>query len=129
MTNRPTDRQIARMVEARLLEIGLSQTDLAELLDAAFQSNDAGASAAIDVARLTRVAKALDIPANFLRGRDGAATAAQAARPDPTSPSPLLQLRLFRAFCGLSDHRAQKMLVYLAEQLVKRQPARPGDGG
>jgi transcriptional regulator with XRE-family HTH domain len=129
MTDQPTDRQIARMVEARLLEIGLSQTDLAELLDAAFQSNDAGASAAIDVARLTRVAKALDISANFLRGRDGAAIAAQAARPDPTSQAALLQLRLFRAFCGLSDHRAQKTLVYLAEQLVKRQPARPGDGG
>jgi hypothetical protein len=113
MTDKPTDGSIDRLVAARLLAIGLSPTDLAELLDAAFQPNECLSSPVVDVGRLARVAKALDVPA---------------AQRNPTSQQSLLQLRLLRAFCGLSDQRAQRMLVYLAEQLAKCQ-VRPKDAG
>jgi hypothetical protein len=113
MTNKPTDGPIDRRVAARLLAIGLSPTDLAELLDAAFAPHESNPSTTIDVGRLAQVAKALDMPA---------------AQRNPASQQSLLQLRLLRAFCGLSDHRAQRTLVYLAEQLAKCQ-VRPKDAG
>ena len=106
MTRQPTEQPIDQLVAARLRDIGLSPTDLAELLDAAFAPIARHPSAAVDAGRLAQVAKALDMPA---------------VQRDPASQQSLLQLRLLRAFCGMSDQRAQRMLVYLAEQLAKCQ--------
>jgi len=39
----------------------------------------------------------------------------------------LLELRLLRAFCQLRDHRTKRLLIHLAEQIVKRQT--DGHGG
>jgi hypothetical protein len=39
----------------------------------------------------------------------------------------LLELRLLRAFCQLQDPRTRRLLIHLAEQLVKRQTDRGGD--
>jgi len=134
MTDKPTDRQIDWQVKARWLEIRLAQADLAELLNAAFQlkSNDGKQPAIVDARRLTRVAQALDVAADVPRGHDEATVpdkAGRIPRRNPQSQASLQQLRLIRAFCALSDHRAQRMLVYLAEQLVKRQATRRGDAG
>jgi hypothetical protein len=130
MTDKPTDRQIDHLVKARLLEIGLSPTDLAELLAAALapRRKSGNETAVIGIGRLTRLAKALDVPADFLR-RDPQLTpdtSGPAAGRTPQSQASLMQLRLLRAYSALSDHRAQRMLVYLAEQLVKHQAARSG---
>src|SRR5947208_10947529 len=60
----PTDRPIDQLVKARWLAIGLSQTDLAEVLGAAFpqtQKDDSGPDGA-DARRLMQVAEELDIP-------------------------------------------------------------------
>jgi len=38
----------------------------------------------------------------------------------------LLELRLLRAFCQLQDPRTRRLLIHLAEQLVKRQTDRGG---
>ena len=128
MTDPTTDRQIDQLVKTRLLEIGLSQTDLAESLNAALAPTpkDGKPPAIIDLDRLNRVAKALAVPAGFLRNQDAtlADQAGQAAAGNPESQASLLQLRLLRAFCKLNDQRAQRTLVYLAERLVKRQAAR-----
>jgi transcriptional regulator with XRE-family HTH domain len=126
-----TDGLIDQLVKARWLAIGLSQADLVEVLDVAFRqaqkdgngSNDAGA------ARLMQVAEALDIPLDFFHGH--------AVRTRPEAPelssdetfSSLLELRLLRAFHELGDHRTRRMLVHLAEQIVKRQANRHGDAG
>ena len=107
MTSQPTNGPIDQVVAARLRAIGLSPTDLAELLDAAFAP--VACHPSVSAGRLAQVAKALDMPA---------------ARGDPASQQSLLQLRLLRAFCGVSDQRAQRMLVYLAEQLAKCQASR-----
>ena len=110
MTDQPTDGPIDQLAAARLRDIGLSPTDLAELIDAAFAPIECHPSAAVDAGRLAQVAKALDMPA---------------VQRDPVSQQSLLQLRLLRAFCGVSDQRAQRMLVYLAEQLAKCRTSQP----
>ena len=125
-----TDGHIDRLVKARWLAIGVSQSDLAEVLDAAFQQgqNDGNGSNGTDANRLLQVAEALD----FLHGH---AVSVEQREPDgllaqnASSLQSLLELRLLRAFNELSDNRTKRMLVHLAEQIVKRQANRRGDAG
>jgi hypothetical protein len=119
------------LVKARWLAIGLSPADLVEVLEAAFGqtqtdgqgSNDAGA------ARLMQVAEALDISVDLFRSD---AVKTRPEQPDLSADetfNSLLELRLLRAFRELHDHRTRRMLVDLAEQIVKRQAHGRGDGG
>jgi hypothetical protein len=121
-----TDGPIERLVKARWLAIGLSPTDLAEVLDAAFKQTpkDGNGPNGIDAGRLNHVAEALDIPLEIFRN--------EAARTRPEqddlesaeklcSLQSLIELRLLRAFHELSDQRSKRLLVHLAEQIVKRQ--------
>ena len=129
MTNGPTDGRIDQLVKARWLAIGLSQTDLAEVLDATFQQTaDGNGSNCVDTDRLMQVAEALEIPADFFFGRtirtEQEASSAQCA----SSLQSVLALRLMRAFQDLTDLRTKEVLVQLAEQIVKRQMHRRGDG-
>ena len=129
MTNGPTDGPIDQLVKARWLAIGLSQTDLAEVLDATFQQTaDGNGSNCVDTDRLMQVAEALEIPADFFFGRtirtEQEASSAQCA----SSLQSVLALRLMRAFQDLTDLRTKEVLVQLAEQIVKRQMHRRGDG-
>ena len=129
MTNGPTDGHIDQLVKARWLAIGLSQTDLAEVLDATFQQTaDGNGSNCVDTDRLMQVAEALEIPADFFFGRtirtEQEASSAQCA----SSLQSVLALRLMRAFQDLTDLRTKEVLVQLAEQIVKRQMHRRGDG-
>lgn len=125
-----TDGHIDRLVKARWLAIGVSQSDLAEVLDVAFQQgqNDGNGSNGTDANRLLQVAEALD----FLHGH---AVSVEQREPDGLlaqnagSLQSLLELRLLRAFNELSDNRTKRMLVHLAEQIVKRQANRRGDAG
>ena len=127
MTGSTTDSKIDQIVKARWLAIGLSQSDLAEVLDAALkQRQDAGGGAdTIDAARLTEIADALELELD---------------RPCSERPNGLptrhfgslqlmLDLRLLRAFRELEDHGTKRLLISLAEQIVKRQANRSSDGG
>jgi transcriptional regulator with XRE-family HTH domain len=129
-----TDGQIDQLVKAGWLAIGLSQTDLAEVLDAAFQQppEHGNGSNGVDRARLMQIAEALDIPFDFRQRQP--ATPEQPDRdlapaPGLDSLQSFLGLRLLQAFCELRDHRTKRMLVHLAEQIVKRQNSRDGDAG
>ena len=129
MTNGPTDGHIDQLVKARWLAIGLSQTDLAEVLDATFQQTaDGNGSNCVDTDRLMQIAEALEIPADFFCGKtirtEQEASSAQCA----SSLQSVLALRLMRAFQDLTDLRTREVLVQLAEQIVKRQIPRRGDG-
>jgi hypothetical protein len=130
MTGKPTDGPSDQLIQARWREIGLSQSDLAELLDAACLPPNGDGSAGPDAGRLAQVAAALGIPSPFVRDTIAAGRrekAAPSAAAGPGSQRSLLELRLLRAFCELRDPRAQRMLVYLAEQLAKCTGARPED--
>jgi hypothetical protein len=126
-----SDAQIDRLVKAGWLAIGLSQRDLASVLDAALSPPasadelDLGGSE-----RLIEVAQALDIAIDLHRaGVSGKGPTDAGAAPAQPSRSllSLLDLRLLRAFCQLEDRRTKLMLVHLAEQIVKRRTNHRGD--
>ena len=130
----PSDGQIDQLVKARWREIGLSQTDLAEVLGALPDSSPKRTSdtSNCDSRRLMQLAKALGISTDFL-GREPDADEPRGARPLALSAlnseplHSLLELRLLRVFRGLQDHHTKRMLIDLIEQIVKRQATRPVD--
>jgi transcriptional regulator with XRE-family HTH domain len=134
MTN-ATDQHIDRLLKARWLAIGLSQSDLAEVLDAAFKQTqkDANGSNGADTSRLMQIAEALDIPVDFFCGQVAVRTSQEEQNPSSAetfgSLHSLLELRLLRAFHELSEQRTKRLLVHLAEQIVKRQANRRGHAG
>ena len=118
---------IDQIVKARWLAMGLSQTDLAEVLGlscAELQKEDNGTDGA---AHRLQLADLLNVPVDFFRRPAGET---RQEDPDLVSIEPfgslqtLLALRLLRAFHKLSDQGAREMLVQLAEQIVKRQADR-----
>jgi len=121
MTDHVSDGPIDRLVKAKWLAIGLSQSDLAEVLSAALKPRfeESERSERGDPARLRQIADALELPADLLRGAGERARLAAAPEHDPLQS--LLDLRLLRAFRELQDHRTKQTLIHLAEQMVKRQ--------
>jgi hypothetical protein len=133
MTGGGIDGPLDQLVKARWLAIGLSQTDLAEVLGAASpqtQKDDSGADGA-DTRRLMQVAEELDISMDFFHSPAlGAGPNGSDHSVDPRgSLQSLLELRLLRAFHELKDHRTKRMLIRLAEQIVRRQADPCGDAG
>jgi transcriptional regulator with XRE-family HTH domain len=129
--SKSTDGQIDELVKAKWLEIGLSQTDLAEVLGAAPAPRRANGSDEVEIARLMRLAEALGISAELFNGH---ANGARRAKPKPSarrdeSLQSLLELRLLRVFRELQDHDTKRMLIQLTEQIVRRQAPRHGDAG
>jgi transcriptional regulator with XRE-family HTH domain len=128
-----TDGPIDQLVKARWQAMGLSQTDLAEVLDAAFAPIplDDNAPNAVAADRLVRVAEALQFSVGFLFPHRSGET--KRVQPDPASAETphslqsLLALRLMRAFHDLTDQRTKEVLVHLAEQIVRRQADGHGD--
>jgi transcriptional regulator with XRE-family HTH domain len=121
MTDHVSDGPIDRLVKARWLAIGLSQSDLAEALSAALKPRfeERERPERSDPTRLRHIADALELPADLLRG--GTERTRLAAVPEQDPLQSLLDLRLLRAFRELQDHRTKQTLIHLAEQMVKRQ--------
>jgi transcriptional regulator with XRE-family HTH domain len=132
MTGGATDAHLDQFVKARWLAIGLSQADLAEVLGGALQLTTEDGSPYIDADRLMQVADALQIPIDFFYGQTigterEAADLSSAQRIN--SLQSVLALRLLRAFQDMTDLRTKEVLILLAEQIVKCQASRRGDGG
>jgi hypothetical protein len=127
MTESASDGHIDKLVKARWLSIGLSQRDLAEILDAAFEG-PAAAKRAPDCAELDRLmdlAGALNISADRLGDRTISRPEAETISAEcASSINSVLDLRFLRAFFLLRDNRTKLMFVHLAEQIVKRQANR-----
>ena len=119
-----SDAQIDSLVKAGWLAMGLSQRDLADVLDAAL-SPSPGSDERDRSGRMIEVAEALDIALDL--HRTGATDTGAASPPLSRSLLSLLDLRLLRAFCRLEDRRAKLMLVHLAEQIVKRRTSQQDD--
>jgi hypothetical protein len=129
MTDHASDGQIDRLVKARWLAVGLSQSDLAEVLGAAIRpvSEDGGRSHGLDSTRMAEIVAALELPIDLLE-HDSAESRRLPGQPfEPLQA--LLDLRLLRAFRNLKDLRTKRLLVQLAEQLVKRQLHRGNSSG
>ena len=129
MTSKASDGHIDQLVKARWLAIGLSQSDLAEVLGAAIKQASAdGDSARAATGRLMQIADALGFPPNFVRS-SADTMQDHSGEQGSASLQSLLDLRLLRAFRELQDHRGKRMLVHLAEQMVRRQANRHGGAG
>ena len=129
MSGKTTDGHIDQLVKARWLAIGLSQDDLVEVLGAAGQRARTGnGSGRPDVGRLMQVADALGVSHDLFHGLAPAARQAESRDADSATVQTLLELRLLRVFRELQDHSAKRMLIQLAEQIVKRQAAPPEAG-
>jgi transcriptional regulator with XRE-family HTH domain len=130
--SKSTDGQIDQLVKAKWLALGLSQSDLAEVLGAPVQqvSKGANGSIRIDTGRLMQVADALGVSPDLFPGHASAARPqrAESFAADPATMQALLELRLLRIFREVQDHNTKRVLIHLAEQIVKRQ-ARPDDAG
>jgi transcriptional regulator with XRE-family HTH domain len=130
--SKSTDGQIDQLVKAKWLALGLSQSDLAEVLGASVQqvSKGANGSIRIDAGRLMQVADALGVSPDLFPGHASAARPqrAESFAANPATMQALLELRLLRVFREVQDHHTKRVLIHLAEQIVKRQ-ARPDDAG
>src|SRR6266550_1792299 len=93
----PTDGQIDQLVKAGWLAIGLSQTDLAEVLDASFQQGKENGDGSnwVDADRLMQIAEALDIPLEFFQNQPARAE----QREGELAPAP--GLGSLQSFLGL----------------------------
>jgi transcriptional regulator with XRE-family HTH domain len=130
MTGGATDSRVDQFVKARWLAIGLSQTDLAEVLGGTFQQTpeDGNGSNGIDADRLMQVAEALQVPVDLLYSQAiGTERDAQdLSSAQRNSLQSVLALRLLRAFRDMTDLRTKEVLILLAEQIVKCQANRRG---
>ena len=134
MTGGATDGHVDQVVKARWHAIGLSQADLAEVLGGTLQltTEDGNGSNYVDGDRLMQVADALQIPIDFFYGQT---IGTEREAPDLSSAQRInslqsvLALRLLRAFQDMTDLRTKEVLILLAEQIVKCQASRGGDGG
>ncbi len=120
-----SDGQIDRFVKARWRAIGLSQSELAEVLGAAFGEPSRHRC---ENARLRQIAEVLELPADLLSGQLDRKNPGDGAAANPAMQS-LLDLRLLRAFRELQDHDTKRMLIHLAEQIVKCRANRGGEAG
>ncbi|WFU54931.1 hypothetical protein QA639_36120 [Bradyrhizobium pachyrhizi] len=123
------DDQIDQLVQARWRAIGLSQADLAEILcaGASRQKNSVDGTVKIDTGRLATVAEMLGIAADILNCRPVTAAPTQAGQTAESLQS-LLELRMLRVFRDVQDPDTKRILIELAEQIVKRQTTPPETG-
>ncbi|CAN7452729.1 hypothetical protein LJR220_004085 [Bradyrhizobium sp. LjRoot220] len=131
--SKSTDGQIDQLVKARWLALGLSQDDLAEVLGASGQPapKTGNGSGRVDVGRLMLVADALGVSHDLFRGLSPATRPQkpESGNADSDTMQALLELRLLRVFRELQDNNTKRMLIQLAEQIVKRQAAGPDEAG
>ncbi|MDH2384628.1 hypothetical protein [Bradyrhizobium sp. CER78] len=123
------DDQINQLVQARWRAIGLSQADLAEILcsGASLQKNSVDGTVKVDSGRLATVAEMLGIAADMLNRRPATTAPTQTGQAAESLQS-LLELRMLRVFRDVQDPDTKRILIELAEQIVKRQTT-PPEGG
>jgi len=124
------DDQIDQLVQARWRAIGLSQDDLAEILCSESLPARTGVDGAakIDAGRLANVAELLGIAAATLNPPTAGAAQPGSGSQATESLQSLLELRMLRVFREVQDSDTKRILIELAEQIVKRQGTPPQAG-
>ena len=125
------DEHIDELMQARWLAIGLSQTDLAAVLrtSSAPAREGSNGAAKIDERRLATLAEVLGIAADIVNPHADPAAHARARVQATQSLQSLLELRMLRLFREVQNPDAKRILIELAEQIVKRQSSPPEAAG
>ena len=126
--SKSTDGQIDQLVKARWLALGLSQDDLAEVLAGQPTPKTNNGPGRVSVGRLMQVADALGVSHDLFEGLSPS-TKPQSGNANADTMQALLELRLLRVFREVQDNNTKRMLIQLAEQIVKRQAAGPDQAG
>jgi transcriptional regulator with XRE-family HTH domain len=121
---------IDQLVQERWRDLGLSPSDLAEVLRAepAAAENGANGAARVDTRRLAKVAEVLGITADIVHPQPTATVRARARIQAAQSLQSLLELRMLRVLREVQDPETRRILVELAEQIVRRQTTPPEPG-
>jgi transcriptional regulator with XRE-family HTH domain len=132
--SKSTDGHIDQLVQAKWREIGLSQSDLAEVLGATPPPQRTGhpnGRDTVDIERLRQVANALGVSIELFNSGISSDAARARRLPEPGSASlqSLLELRLLRLFRELQDVDTKRIVIDLTAQIVKRQADPPGEAG
>jgi transcriptional regulator with XRE-family HTH domain len=113
------DHEIGRRVRLRRLDVGLSQTDLANALGLTFQQvqkYEKGANR-ISAGRLKDIARKLEVPMSYFYDE------AVGSSPQSQSAFKFLDnaysLRLIRSFARIKDRQVQQRIVEIVERLAK----------
>ena len=124
------DDHIDQLVQARWRAIGLSQSDLAEILcmGAGPFGNGANGAVKIDARRLATVAEVLGITADIINPPTAATAKAGVGGQAAQSLQSLLELRMLRVFREVQNPDIKRILIELAEQIVKHQTTPPEAG-
>ena len=76
-----------------------------------------------------QVADALGVSHDLFRGLAPKRRKMESCGTDSETMQALLELRLLRVFRELQDHNTRRMLIELAEQIVRRRATRPDNAG
>ncbi len=112
------DEEIGRRVRVRRMQLGLSQTDLADSLGLSFQQvqkYEKGKNR-IGAGRLERIAEFLKVPVSFFFGPMTGVQNENLAVMDFMNTA--YSLRLLQAYSRIQDKKLQRALLELAEQVA-----------
>jgi transcriptional regulator with XRE-family HTH domain len=114
----PADREIGRRVKVRRLDLGISQTTVAEALGLTFQQvqkYEKGTNR-ISAARLKRLAEILDVSISYFY--DDKLSGSKKKQTTFALLDTAYSLRLMRAFTRIKDRRIQLRTVELVEGIA-----------
>ncbi len=114
----PADREIGRRVKVRRLDLGISQTTVAEALGLTFQQvqkYEKGTNR-ISAARLKRLAEILDVSISYFY--DDKLSGSKKKQTTFALLDTAYSLRLMRAFSRIKDRRIQLRTVELVEGIA-----------
>jgi transcriptional regulator with XRE-family HTH domain len=113
------DHELGKRIRLRRVEIGISQSELAEKLGVSFQQvqkYEKGVNR-VGAARLQQVATALDVPVTFFFDGDGKSREVDSLLFIDSSFS----LRLLRAYSSVKSQAVQRQFVSLIESIAANE--------
>jgi transcriptional regulator with XRE-family HTH domain len=125
------DAAVGQRIRMLRIDVGLSQTALAEALGVTFQQvqkYEKGVNR-VGAGRLTRIAGVLNVPVSRLFGVDEEPEVAGRGHGNSASPLQLLTtpgaLRVLRAYAGLEDGAMRRSIVAMVENVAQGRGGEP----
>jgi transcriptional regulator with XRE-family HTH domain len=121
------DVEVGQRIQIQRKALGLSQTELADELGVTYQQVQKyeNGKNRVAIGRLTKIAKALQLPVTTLLGTDDSFGGRRKGHNETSSPIKLLTVpgavRLLRAYGTLTDGKMRRSLMQLVERAAARR--------